>query len=125
MPQPQSILVVDDSEADREIMALTLGAAFPTADIRRAAHPFLAKEMCNERAFDCVLLDYNMPDMDGVMLARELKAEAVYLPVILMTNVGDEMLAAEALRNGISDSLPKSRVTAESIRRAVDRSIHV
>jgi hypothetical protein len=125
MPAPQSILVVDDSEADREIMALTLGAAFPEADICRAAHPFLAKEICSERSFDCVLLDYNMPDMDGLALAGELRAISGYLPIILMTNVGDEMLVAEALRSGVSDYIPKSRITAASIRRTVDRSIHV
>lgn len=125
MPQPQSLLVVDDIETEREIMALTLGAVFPNADIRRAAHPFLARQMCAERDFDCVLVDYDMPDMDGVRLSVELRAASAYLPIILVTSVGDEMLAAEALRSGVSDYLPKSRLTAESIRRAVDRAIHV
>jgi signal transduction histidine kinase len=122
---PRSLLVVDDSEAEREIMALTLGAAFPTAEIRSAAHPLVATRMCAEQGFDCVLTDYNMPDMDGVTLAGELRAASAYLPIILMTSVGDEMLAAKALRSGISDYLPKSRITAESIRRTVERSIQV
>jgi len=125
MTSPQTLLVIDDSEADREIMALTLGAAFPDADIYRADHPFLAKELCAERAFDCVILDYNMPDMDGVTLAAELRADSPYLPIILTTSVGDEMLVAAALRNGVSDYLPKSRLTAESVRRAVDRSMNL
>lgn len=125
MPSPQSLLVVDDSEAERELMALTLGAAFPSADIQRAPHAAPAREMCRDHPFDCVLLDYNMPDIDGLMLADELRAGSAYLPIILMTNVGDEMLAAEALRRGVSDYIPKSRITAASIRRSVDRSIHV
>jgi signal transduction histidine kinase len=124
MTSPQSLLVVDDNEAEREIMALTLAAVFPEADIRRAAHPHLAREMCDEQDFECVIVDYNMPDMDGMALAGELRAASAYLPIILMTSVGDEMLAAEALRSGISDYIPKSRITAESIRRTVDRSIH-
>jgi len=119
-----ALLVVDDSEADREIIALTLGAAFPRALVRRAADPLAAKEMCSEQAFDCVLTDYNMPDMDGVTLGGELRAAHPYLAVILMTNFGDEMLAAEALRGGISDYIPKSRITAESVQRTVERSIH-
>ena len=125
MSSPQSLLVVDDSEADREIVALTLSAAFPTAEIRRAADPFHAKELCEERNFDCVLLDYNLPDIDGVSLARELRAAHHYLPLIVMSSVGDEMLVAAALRAGASDYMPKSRLTAESVRRAVDRSINV
>jgi light-regulated signal transduction histidine kinase (bacteriophytochrome) len=41
-----------------------------------------------------------------------------------MTSVGDEMLAAEALRGGLSDYIPKSRITTDSIQRSVGRSIH-
>jgi signal transduction histidine kinase len=120
---PQSLLVVDDSEAEREIMLLTLGAAFPAAEMSSAAHPLIARQMCADRQFDCVLTDYNMPDMDGVALAGELIAASAYLPIVLMTSVGDEMLAAKALRSGISDYLPKSRITTESIRRTVERSM--
>ena len=66
-----------------------------------------------------------MPQMDGVMLAAELKAISTYLPIILMTSVGDEMLAAEALRGGISDYIPKSRITTGiHLRRTINRSIH-
>ncbi len=125
MSLPKALLVVDDSEADREIIALTVGAAFPRAIVRRADHPFAAKEMCAEQTFDCILTDYNMPDMDGVTLAGELRAANPYLPTILMTNFGDEMLAAEALRSGVSDYIPKARISADSIQRVVDRAIHV
>lgn len=120
----QTMLVVDDSEAERELIALTLGAAFPDAEVRRADHPHTAQKMCAEHQFQCVLLDYNMPDMNGVVLAGELRSADAYLPTVLMTSIGDEMLAAEALRSGMSDYIPKSRITAESIRRTVDRSIH-
>jgi signal transduction histidine kinase len=125
MALPQSLLVVDDTEADRQIIALTLGGAFPGAVVQCAAHPALAQQMLAALAYDCAILDYNMPDMDGVTLAGEIRAAFPYLPIVLMTNFGDEMLAAEALRSGISDYIPKSRITEESIRRAVDRSIHV
>jgi light-regulated signal transduction histidine kinase (bacteriophytochrome) len=125
MPSPKSMLVVDDSEAERQIVALTLGQAFPESGVRLASHPSMAKEMCEQDSFDCVILDYNMPQEDGVSLARSLRTTSTYLPIILMTSVGDEMLAAEALRSGISDYIPKSRITIESIRRTVDRSIHV
>ena len=125
MPTRQSFLFVDDSEPERAIMGLTLAAAFPKAEIFSAAHPFRAVEMCEDRTFDCVLLDYNMPGMDGLELANHLRADDAYLPTILMTSVGDEMLAAEALRSGVSDYIPKSRITADSIRRSVGRSIHL
>jgi CheY-like chemotaxis protein len=123
MSHPQALLVVDDSQAERQLMEITLGAAFPEADVLSTGHPSRAKVLCGERHFDCVLLDYNMPEMDGLMLARQLKASDAYLATVLMTGVGDEALAAEALRSGISDYLPKARITVESIQCSVERSI--
>jgi signal transduction histidine kinase len=123
MSARQALLVVDDSQAERQLMEVTLGEAFPEATVLSAGHPSLAMAMCEEQHFDCVVLDYNMPDMDGLMLAHQLKTADAYLATVLMTSVGDEMLAAEALRSGISDYIPKGRITAESIQRSVTRSI--
>jgi signal transduction histidine kinase len=123
MPHAEALLIVDDTQAERQLMEITLGAAFPGAEVVSASHPSQAKAMCEARHFDCVLLDYNMPEMDGLMLAQQLKSADAYLATVLMTSVGDEMLAAEALRSGISDYIPKGRITAESIQRSVARSI--
>jgi hypothetical protein len=64
-----------------------------------------------------------MPEQDGLTLAAELRTAFAHMPLILLTSVGDEMLATEALRGGVSDYLPKARVSPHSIRRTVDRSI--
>jgi signal transduction histidine kinase len=124
MPTATSLLIVDDSDAERELMARTLMAAFPSADVKTAAHPREARQLCESATFDCVMLDYNMPETDGVALGQELRSADAHLPIVLMTSVGDEMLAAEALRSGISDYVPKSRVTTESLRRIVERAMH-
>ena len=123
MSHPKALLVVDDSPAERQLMEITLGAAFPRTEVLSVGLPSQAKAMCEERRFDCVLLDYNMPEMDGLTLAHQLKDADAYLATVLMTSVGDEMLAAEALRSGISDYIPKGRITAESLQRSVGRSI--
>jgi hypothetical protein len=122
-PRPQ-LLFVDDSEAECEIMLHKLKAAFPGSTIRPISEPSTVRQMCDDHSFDCVLLDYNMPEMDGLTLARQLRAADAHLPIILVTSVGDEMLVAEALRSGVSDYITKSRITAESIRQIVSRSIH-
>jgi signal transduction histidine kinase len=123
MPSRLSLLIVDDTEAEREILTHTLHAAFPGAEIREASHPSQVGRMCEDEDFSCVLVDYNMPEVDGVTLASELRLAHAYLPIILVTSVGDEMLVAEALRCGVSDYIPKSRITTDSIRRTVSRSI--
>jgi hypothetical protein len=120
----RQLLTVDDSEAEHELMTHKLGAAFPNAEIRRESRPSAVEKICADQRFDCVLLDYNMPEMNGLTLARQLRATNAYLPIILVTSVGDEMLVAEALRNGVSDYIAKSRITPESIRRIIARCMH-
>ena len=118
-----SLLIVDDSEADRELASIALKAVYRGADIQHCADPRTAERTCDEQDFDCVVLDYNMPQMDGLALASRLRERFAHLPIILMTNFGDEMLVGEALRGGVSDYLPKVRISPHSFRRTVDRSI--
>jgi hypothetical protein len=123
--EPQKrFLTVDDSDTEREVLAAMLAATFPGAEVRCVAEPALVPQICADQNFDCVIVDYSMPEMDGLTLARNLRATNTFLPIILVTSVGDEMLAAEALHCGVSDYITKSRITPESIRRVVDRSIH-
>jgi hypothetical protein len=84
----------------------------------------MVQTICAEQDFDCILLDYDMPEMDGLTLARHIRAIDPHLPIILVTSVGDEMLVAEALRTGVSDYIVKSRVTVEAIKRIVERTTH-
>jgi signal transduction histidine kinase len=124
MNAARTILTVDDSEIDRELIEFEVNSAFPEALVRGIGNPGAVEQLCADQRFDCVLLDYNMPEMDGLTLARRLRAAHAYLPIVLMTNVGDEMLVAEALLDGVSDYVVKSRLTAEAVRRIVDRAIH-
>jgi len=115
------LLLVDDSHADRELTTLTLSAAFPGAAIHQCADPLAVAGLCETQTFDCVLLDYNMPHMDGMTLTGGLRARFAYLPIILLTSVGDELLATKALHSGVSDYLPKSHINARSIQRPAAR----
>src|SRR5215510_7127224 len=97
--QSESFLVIDDDPVEREILAETVKTAFPGGNVQQAADPQEAETLCAENKFDCVLLDFNMPQMDGVSLSRRLRSHAPYLPLVLVTGVGDEVLAANALRS--------------------------
>ena len=62
-----------------------------------------------EIAPDILLLDYRLPGMDGLELARRIRAErAMDIPVILVTGQGTEELATQALRLGVDDYVLKS-----------------
>jgi signal transduction histidine kinase len=123
MTASKSILAVDDNIFDREIMTQTLASAFPEARIVGVADPSEVEALCGDQHFDCVFLDQNMPQIDGLTLARRLRESDAHLPIILVTSIGDEMLAADAMRGGVSDYLTKSRLSTEAARRVVDRAI--
>jgi signal transduction histidine kinase len=83
----------------------------------------LAAAICDHDKMDCVLIDFNMPILNGLELGAQLKAKSPYLPMILMTSVGDELLAADAMRNGFADYIPKSKISRESAGRTIARAV--
>jgi len=122
--ETKTFLVVDDDPAERSILADTIKAAFPGADVRQMGDPDRVLGLVGECEFDCVLMDYNMPQMDGLALAKALRALSPYLALVMVTGVGDETLAADAVRSGVSDYIPKSRINPDAVRRALSRAIH-
>ena len=124
-PVQRSFLIIDDDPAEREIMARTIRDAYPGTKVRQLDNPDDAEIACVDGNFDCVILDYNMPQTDGLSVAQKLRPRFPYLPLVLVTSVGDEMLAAHALRSGVSDYIPKSRINADSIHRTIARAMHV
>lgn len=61
-----------------------------------------------ESDYDVLLLDNHLPDMDGIDVLRNLVHAEVKLPVVMVTGMGDERLAVEALRLGAFDYVPKN-----------------
>jgi PAS domain S-box-containing protein len=74
---------------------------------------------------DLVLLDYRLPDMDGLQFIAQLRSKIVsqrYLPVIVV-GVGNETIAVQAIKAGAQDYLIKEQIAPESLRLAVNATI--
>ena len=66
-----------------------------------------ALEQLRRKEYDAIISDYQMPDMDGIMFLRELKATGNTTPFIIFTGKGREEVVIEALNNGADFYLQK------------------
>lgn len=80
-----SILAVDDSASMRKMVSLTLkGAGY---DVEEAEDGVDALNKAQQRQFDCVVTDVNMPNKDGITLIKELRELPNYkfTPMLMLT----------------------------------------
>lgn len=108
------ILVIDDNEVDREVVRRFLGSDF---EVHEAASATAGFEKLKEMEPDCVLLDYRLPDRDGVEVLEELVAGG--WAVVVLTGQGDEVIAVRALKAGALDYVVKRTLSASSLERTV------
>jgi len=111
----QKILIVDDEQALLEAMRPFLmrsGYAVDTAADGEAALDWL-----QESSADLVILDVLMPGIDGREVLRRMRAQEIWTPVILLTQVGDAAERAIALTEGADDYLNKPYDPHELIAR--------
>ncbi|OGR74296.1 MAG: hypothetical protein A2089_03920 [Elusimicrobia bacterium GWD2_63_28] len=105
-------LIVDDNAANREIVSRYLeawGMRYETADSGRAALEILRREAAGSDPFRLMVLDMQMPGMDGLMLAAEMKKNPALAGIrkVMMTSLGHELPQRELDETGISACLGK------------------
>jgi two-component system phosphate regulon response regulator PhoB len=111
------ILIVDDEAAIREMVSFALSQAGFSPE--EAADAFQARKRIADETPDLVLLDWMLPGMTGLELARVLrKNEATRrLPIILLTAKGEEADRVKGLESGADDYITKPFSPRELIAR--------
>lgn len=82
------ILVVDDHQTNRRILQLQLENWQLLPEMVESAADAL--ELLEEKGFDLVITDMQMPEMDGVGFATLVREKNAILPIILLSSIGDE-----------------------------------
>jgi signal transduction histidine kinase len=118
MVLPLRVLLVDDDEVDRLAVKRLLKQTRFEATVEEATDRKTAIAALRPDAFDCVLLDYNLPGADGIEMMKEIRAGDV-VPVIALTGQGDEEVAVELMKAGAADYLNKNSLTAERLERSL------
>jgi len=99
------IFIVDDDEAVRDALALMLKTAGYAVVTFAGAAEFL--DAYTPDFHGCIILDLNMPGMDGSALHDELRRRGTQLPVIFLTGYGSIPTTVRALKNGAVNFLTK------------------
>ena len=118
------ILVVDDDQVDRMAVRRALRAAGVQAEIREAEDVDSALEALRE-AFDCVLLDYNLPGGDGLRVLQEMQGPGLQIPVIVLTGQQDTDTAVGLMKEGASDYLSKDGLSADRLAQSIHNAIRL
>jgi PAS domain S-box-containing protein len=82
-------------------------------------------EMLSVKRIECVLLDFTLPDMNGLeFLIKTKKQINIYLPpIIILTGQGSEAVAVKAIKNGAADYLIKGETNCENLQQAIHSAL--
>ena len=107
MKEKQTILVVDDLEANRKMISTLITPMGYV--IVEAANGEEALQQFQDHRPDLLILDLNMPKMDGYEVCRRLKSnsETMAVPIMVITGLGDDQAHLKALELGANDFLAK------------------
>ncbi len=114
------ITIVDDDASIREALKSLMRSVRYNVEAFGSAEEFLASERVNDTA--CLILDINLPGMNGFELQNHLNAERPGIPIIFITAQADEVSRQRALKSGAIDFLGKP-VRREPLFKAIQAAI--
>ena len=120
-----NVLIVDDNPIDRELICRLLAqqnthCTFECVESERGR---IGIEQFHCSKPGCVLLDLNLPDMDGLDVLRSIVRDSDACPVIVMTAYGSERLAVEAMKAGAADYLVKGAISGEALAHVIENAL--
>ncbi|MBW4689422.1 MAG: response regulator [Komarekiella atlantica HA4396-MV6] len=125
MEQTLRILVVDDDEADRMAVRRALIKAGVQMELSEVGDGNNAIAALKNAVYDCVFLDYRLPDQDGLTLIQQLRSSEIKVPLVVLTGQGDEQIAVQLIKAGATDYLSKSRISSETLAQVLRNAIRV
>jgi len=117
-----NVLVVDDNESVGK--ALTVMLSQRGYRCESATNGIEAMQKVKQSNFDAVITDLQMPEMDGIVLMRELRQHFFDLPVMIMTGQPDDSLMEIAISAGAKEFIRKPFEISELLMR-LQKMLHI
>jgi PAS domain S-box-containing protein len=127
MGESMAVLHVDDEPGFSEMVAEFLEREYDRFTVERARSASDGLDRLVENGFDCIVSDYEMPEMNGIEFLSAVRDRYSNLPFILITGKGSEEVASEAITGGASDYIQKQsgteqyRLLANRVRNLVEK----
>ena len=122
--RPLRVLLVEDSQEHARLAVIWIEeeghGRFEVTWVERLS---AAEDALTGSTFDAILLDLSLPDSDRLETFRAIRERAPLAPVVLMTGIGDERLARQAVQEGAQDYLVKGDTDGRLLVRALDYAI--
>jgi signal transduction histidine kinase/DNA-binding response OmpR family regulator len=122
-PDSLSILLVEDHPDQAELTRRALERQLPGSAVTVADRGAACLKRLDDAAYDLLVLDYSLPDINGLALLREIKARGHHLPVVMVTGQGDERIAVEAMKGGAADYIIKTGSYLTALPAVIQRAI--
>lgn len=119
------ILVVDDDEVDRMAARRAARHSGLNLELTEARTGADALTALRSGKFDCALLDYQLPDANGLEILKKVHEAGITTPILMLTGHGDELIAVELMKAGAVDYLPKSRLSADSLASCLRTALRI
>ncbi len=122
MRPPVKILIVEDVDADAELVRRELWRGGVEFEARHASSRGEFRRAIDAELPDLVLSDFNLPDLDGMAVVREVHARSALTPVIIVTGSLTEEIAAECIKRGAADYVLKENLSrlVPAVRAAIE-----
>jgi len=121
MRAPRSVLLIEDEPTLANNIRAYLGRFSYT--VRIAPNGGAGLRELEGFKPEAVLLDFHLPDMDGLEILPQIRSRAPNAKVLMVTGHGSERVAVDAMKGGASDYLTKP-VALQQVKLALERALH-
>ncbi len=118
LDQKIKTLSVEDSDDDFEMLSVIL-KSHNQIELVRATSIEQAMQVLERAEYDLILLDYSLPDGNGLDFLRGMEKKRFEIPVVVITGKADEMSGLQMIQAGAYDYLPKDKLGDESLSRVI------
>jgi two-component system, sensor histidine kinase and response regulator len=105
------VLVIDDDMVDRMAVIRAFKDAEFRTELLEAIDYASGITLAKSHQFDCIFIDYRLPDGNGLELLQNLRQQGIRVPIVSLTGQNDDQVAVELMKAGASDYLSKSQIS--------------